>query len=183
MKYTAAGHVLLGLLIWSCASHSQSGPAKNEFAEAQKDSLQRIECDSILNELRKAKADVFGQVQSIPSDFEGCLRQLDSLTGNGMKEWIMCLPDGELSTYLHRSFGRYLRNNWGLWGSSDLALNLRKMGILHPDDMSSIILDSYQRKLKGEDIRLQEQLQYYQDYWRKNGTPVDSILQELKNNN
>ena len=46
--------------------------------------------------------------------------------------------------------------------------------------MSGIILNSYQRKLKGEDIKLEEQLKYYQDYWRKSGTPVDSILKEIQ---
>ena len=79
--------------------------------------------------------------------------------------------------------GMYLRNNWGLWGDSELAKNLYKMGILHPDDMSGIILNSYQRKLKGEDIKLEEQLKYYQDYWRESGTPVDSILEEIQKEN
>ena len=74
----------------------------------------------------------------------------------------------------------YLRNNWGLWRNSKLAENLFKMGIFHPDDMSGIILDSYQRKLKGEEIKLDEQLKYYQNYWRESGVPVDSILNELE---
>lgn len=61
-----------------------------------------------------------------------------------------------------------------------MAKNLSEMGIFHPDDMSAIILDSYQRKLKGEEIKIEEQLKYYQDYWKENGIPVDSILNELK---
>jgi hypothetical protein len=74
----------------------------------------------------------------------------------------------------------YLRNNWGLWGSSKLKESLKRMGMVHPDDMTSVILTSYQRKLKGEDIRLDEQLARYRDFWKVNGTPVDSILKENK---
>jgi hypothetical protein len=169
----------LAFLIWSC-----SEPNKNEtieFTAVQNDSLQRLQCDSLLKELSELKADTFGKVKNIPQDFQGCLKQLDSLTSDKMKDWIKCLPDRELSGYVHHNFGMYLRNNWGLWRNTKLARNLYEMGILHPDDMTSIILNSYQRNLKGDDIKLQEQIKYYQDYWRKNGTPVDSILQALKN--
>lgn len=174
------GLLLIGLIIWSC--NSNYNQEKAEITEVQADSLQRVECDNILKELRKLEVDTFGEVNHIPSDFEGCLRQLDSLTSNQMKEWIKCLPDKEFSKSVHHGFGMYLRNNWGLWrGNSKLAENLYEMGILHPDDMTGIILNSYQRRLKGEDIRLKEQLKYYQDYWRKDGVPVDSILQAINN--
>lgn len=179
MKKKLTTLLFIGLLAWSCSLKSKNDIPS--ISHAQKDSLQRIQCDSILVELHKAKADTFGRVQSIPVDFDGCIKQLDSLTSDKMKAWIKCLPDGEFSSTVHHGFGMYLRNSWGLWGSSKLAGNLYQMGMLHPDDMTAIILDSYQRKLKGEDIRLQEQLKYYQDYWRKSGTSVDSILQTLKN--
>lgn len=184
MKYMLQriiGLLFIGLIIWSC--NSDNIQEKTEITEVQADSLQRVECDNILKELTKAEADTFGKVNFIPSDFEGCLRQLDSLTSNEMKEWIICLPDKEFSKSVHHGFGMYLRNNWGLWSDTKLAENLYEMGILHPDDMTGIILNSYQRRIKGEDIRLQEQLKFYQDYWRKDGVPVDSILQVLKKQN
>jgi len=171
--------VLLGLLIWSC--NTTNNKDTKELTKVQIDSLQGIQCDSLLKDLSKAKADTFGRVKYIPTNFEGCINQLDSLTSDKMKEWIKCLPDCEFSRFVHHGFGMYLRNSWGLWGDTKLARNLYEMGILHPDDMTGIILDSYQRKLKGENIKLEEQLKYYQDFWRKNGTPVDSILQTLKN--
>ena len=115
-------------------------------------------------------------MNQIPRNFDECLVTLDTLVNSHIQEWIKCLPDGEFSSFVHFGFGMYLRNNWGLWGNSVLYQDLFKMGILHPDDMSSIILDSYQRKLKGEDIRLEEQLKYYQDYWKESGVNVDSVL-------
>ncbi|MCE3279281.1 MAG: hypothetical protein K0S44_1472 [Bacteroidetes bacterium] len=171
MIYRIVGLLFIVFCMW-CCNHKQNHPTE-ELTSIQIDSLNRIKCDSLFKGLGKT---TFGQIKSIPSDFEGCLKQLDSLTSDGVKEWIKCLPDREFGTRVHHSFGMYLRNNWGLWSNSILSKKLYDMGILHPDDMTAIILDSYQRRIKGEDIRLQEQLKYYQDYWREKGTPVDSIL-------
>ena len=168
MKRRVVVFLFSGLLIWSCKT--KNSIRTKEFTEAQIDSLQRIQCDSLLKELSKAKADTFGRITSVPANFEGCISQIDSLLSDRMKDWIRCLPDGEFRGFVHHSFGMYLRNNWGLWGDTQLSGNLYEMDILHPDDMTGIILNCYQRKLKGEDIKLQEQLKYYQDFWRKNGT-------------
>lgn len=130
-----------------------------------------IECENILIELNKQQADTFGEIKSVPDDFGACLIQLDSLINDKLKEWIICLPDGEFSARVHHGFGRYLRNNWLLWGGSKLAKNLHEMGILHPDDMTGIILDSYQRKLKGDEIRIEEQIRKYQEAWMQ----IDSL--------
>ena len=79
-----AGFVFLGFLIWSCSSTEKK--ETKEFTKVQIDSLHRIQCDSLLKELSKGKADTFGRVKSIPPDFEGCINQLDSLTSDKMKE-------------------------------------------------------------------------------------------------
>jgi uncharacterized C2H2 Zn-finger protein len=60
-----------------------------------------------------------------------------------------------------------MRNNWQLWGGSRLSKYFNDKGIYHPDDMSGIILDSYHRNLNGQEIKLDEQVKYYQDYWEK----------------
>lgn len=48
----------------------------------------------------------------------------------------------------------------------DQAAWFNQVGIYHPDDMSGIILDSFWRKLNNKPIGLDEQIKYYQDYWR-----------------
>jgi hypothetical protein len=61
-----------------------------------------------------------------------------------------------------------IRNSWGLWrGDSGIAKYLRNLGLNHPDDMSSIILTSFHRYLNRIDIKLDEQIKYYKDYWEK----------------
>jgi hypothetical protein len=179
MKLFFAGFGIVILFFVACHTTKNKGTA--DFTQNSKDSLQRVRCDSIFKILKTTDAGAFRPVKSVPTHFEACLLQLDSLTSPQMKEWIVCLPDGEFSANVHMSLGQYLRNNWGLWADSELSRNLYRMGILHPDDMTAIIFDSYQRKLKGEDLRLDEQLKHYQDFWRKSGMPVDSILQSMKN--
>jgi len=61
----------------------------------------------------------------------------------------------------------WMRNNWGLWRGSRLSKYFNEMGVFHPDDMSGIILVSYHRYLTGNEIKLEEQIKYYQDYWKK----------------
>jgi hypothetical protein len=60
----------------------------------------------------------------------------------------------------------WLRNNWGLWKGSRLSKWFNEKGIQAPDDMSGIILDSFWRHLNGKPLKLDEQIKYYQDYWK-----------------
>jgi hypothetical protein len=66
---------------------------------------------------------------------------------------------------VHRGFGMWMRNNWGLWGGGPLAKSFNEMGIRHPDDMSGIILTSYWLHLHECPLRVPEQVAYYRAYW------------------
>jgi len=66
----------------------------------------------------------------------------------------------------HFGLGMGMRNEWGLWGGSRLAKWFNAQGITHPDDMSGIILHSFWRHLNGKPITLEQQVKYYQDYWK-----------------
>lgn len=70
-------------------------------------------------------------------------------------------------TKLHHSVGRQIRNEWGLWsGESELCKRFNQVGIHHPDDMSSIILTSYHRKVHDFPPELGGQIQHYIEYWK-----------------
>lgn len=69
---------------------------------------------------------------------------------------------------LHFTTGRYIRNIWSLWSEeSPLYKYFKNLGIFHADDMSGIILTSVHRKMNNKPIKLEEQIKYYQDYWKK----------------
>ena len=73
----------------------------------------------------------------------------------------------------HFGLGMWMRNNWGLWRGARLAKWFNAHGIEHPDDMSSIILDSFWRHLNGQPLQLPEQVAHYKQYWLE-ATPPDS---------
>jgi hypothetical protein len=60
----------------------------------------------------------------------------------------------------------WLRNGWWLWHGSRLSQYFNKLGIQHPDDMSGIILASYYRRLRQQPLRVTDQIELYQTYWR-----------------
>lgn len=81
------------------------------------------------------------------------------------KDYIKSTKDGG---ELHFSLGMWLRNNWNLWRGGPMVDFFKEHGIWHADDMSAIILCSYTRMLKNEDVKFEEQVQFYKDYWAKN---------------
>ena len=123
------------------------------------DRFYRIMVDNSSGEITLPKAS--------PKNLDESLNILNDVTSDALKDWIICLKDGEFGAIVHHNIGQYIRNRWGLWGNSPLSRFMNRLGIHHPDDMSSIILDSFQRRLKKEDIKLKEQVNFYQEYWRK----------------
>jgi len=103
----------------------------------------------------------------IPIDLNGCIAQLDKIIPDSNKARIATMTEDQFSAGTHMNLGLWMRNNWGLWKGSQLSRFFNAKGIYHPDDMSGIILDSYYRYLIKKDIKLEEQIKYYQDYWEK----------------
>ncbi|MEN6332884.1 MAG: DUF6794 domain-containing protein [Phycisphaerales bacterium] len=56
----------------------------------------------------------------------------------------------------HFSLGLSMRNEWGLWHDSPLAKHMQGLGFTHPDDMSSVILETFWCKRHGKPLRLEE---------------------------
>jgi Domain of unknown function (DUF6794) len=68
----------------------------------------------------------------------------------------------------HHFMGQWLRNNWHLWGDGNEWVDFfNENDIWHADDMSGIIMATYVRQLRNEEVRLDEQFKYYKDYWKK----------------
>lgn len=82
----------------------------------------------------------------IPKDMNDALSELDKKLDNQAKERFKNLNEKDL-TIEHFGLGLWMRNNWGLWKHSRLAQYFYTKGILHPDDMSGVMLDCYHQKL------------------------------------
>jgi hypothetical protein len=93
---------------------------------------------------------------------------LDKLTDED-KKWLASTESGGQA---HFSLGMWIRNNWRLWEkTSPLVDFFKQYGIWHADDMSGIILCSYVRMLRNEEVKFEEQVQKYKDYWTEHGNP------------
>jgi len=101
----------------------------------------------------------------IPRDLEDCFVQLKKLLKPEDIEKMKAGTEDAMS-YYHFGLGMGMRNSWGLWGGSRLAKWFNAQGITHADDMSAIILVSFWRHLNEKPINLEQQVKYYQDYWK-----------------
>jgi hypothetical protein len=81
-------------------------------------------------------------------------------------EWCKTLTEEDVIG-LHHSLGGRLRNDLNLWNDSEIAKWFKSLGIHHADDMSTIILKSYHRNFHNKPINLEEQVQFYKDWWIK----------------
>lgn len=106
----------------------------------------------------------------IPKNINECFEVLDDIFSGSIKEQeeFKNLPEEKAVSSFHNGLGRWIRNSWGLWTKdTDLYILLSNMGLWHADDMSSVILASYHKKIHGKDLLLKEQIQYYTDYWNE----------------
>lgn len=84
----------------------------------------------------------------IPKNLRDAFAELDKMLNPALKEEFRKRPPRDVATEHHQSgLGLWIRNNWGLWAESRLHNNLRGVGLFHPDDMSSFLIESYCRYL------------------------------------
>lgn len=107
----------------------------------------------------------------IPTTLEQCFEVLDMQIPSEDRETFKNWKE-EDCCQIHFTTGMQLRNNWGLWRGGPLRDWFNDHDVWHPDDMSGIIITSYWRRLNKQPIRLEEQVKYYNDYWKANGINV-----------
>ena len=115
----------------------------------------------------------------IPKNLEDCFKQIDCFWADSIKLKAKEMAEKEFTIQAHFGFGMWMRNNWQLWSGSRLSKYFNEIGISHPDDMSGIILDSYHRYLRKELINLDEQVQYYKNFWEETTAEQDKLNEEF----
>jgi hypothetical protein len=153
MKFNFCLIVLITIFVFN--GQESFGQKRKTKKERKKEYLERVKKDSING--------VY-----IPVDLNDCFNQINSFWTDSVKVQVREMNEEEFIGNSHFGIGLWMRNNWGLWGGSRLSKYFNLKGINHPDDMSGIILTSYYRQLTGQEIKLEDQIQYYQDYWKKN---------------
>ncbi len=98
----------------------------------------------------------------IPKDIKDCFLSLDKIYIDSVKEKILKLTEKEYASANHLSgIGRWMRTNWQLKEGSRLSKYFNELGIYHPEAMSGIIMSTYHRYLRKENINLDEKIRHY----------------------
>lgn len=147
--------------------------AQHEVANALSDRLDKIPPDD--------PSLISLDLSYVPKNLEDCFESLDVILTEDdratLKKGLTTLEQ-EMSLG-HFGLGLWLRNTWGLWAGSRLAQYFNELRINHPDTMSSIILDSYQRHLRGEPILLQKQVAESAAAEQKHCPPPNELISAI----
>lgn len=105
----------------------------------------------------------------VPKDLNDALEYLNCKWSEKDKNEFLAKNENDAVGELHMGTGLAIRNSWGLWEKrkNSIVRYFNSLGIYHPDDMSSIILTSFHRKISNKDINLQQQVDVYLKYWEK----------------
>ena len=104
----------------------------------------------------------------VPQNLEDALSYLECAWNKAEKDTFRNKDEFAATIQLHHGYGTWIRNHWGLWrGRNPLYKYFKGFGLFHPDDMSDIILVSFHRRLNDKDIKLEEQIQRYKEFWDK----------------
>lgn len=127
------------------------------FAPAVQESVRRI--------AKTEKPPPVKRLEPVPNDLPEALELLTKLCDAETLGQVRASKEETEMYRLHLGLGMGLRNRWGLWGGSPLAKRFQAMGVLHPDDMSAIILRSFWRAQHDRPIELEAQAAAARRYW------------------
>lgn len=94
---------------------------------------------------------------------------------------IKAMSEDEFLASSHHGAGQFIRNSWFLWWyptdkfeewpKEQPLLNkwFESIGIVHADDMSSILLTCLYRKLHDLPFGIEEQVNQYKRHWKEQG--------------
>ena len=107
----------------------------------------------------------------IPTSLDNAIEHLSREYPDFVEEIKRTGQENDFTGRYHSSFGRWMRNNWGLWsGEGELKSWFEKnLGLAHADDMSGIILTCWYRDVRGIPRDVAGQVAIYLAHWEKEG--------------
>lgn len=107
----------------------------------------------------------------IPIDISDAINKLDRFYTEKAKREIRLKSLDEFKADSHLGTGMWIRNDWGLWSGSRLAVYFNKLGLSNPEDMSSILLECFYNSVNNKPLNIDRQISFYNDYWEYNRPP------------
>lgn len=119
----------------------------------------------------------------IPKNLKDAIEYLNCEWSESDKSEFKSKDESDAVTELHFGTGQGIRNGWELWkGKNRISKYFKSKGIFHPDDMSSMILTSFHRKLNDKPIDLKAQIDHYKSYWEKISKEKEKEEKLIENN-
>jgi hypothetical protein len=103
----------------------------------------------------------------LPENLDDALNYMDFSWKKADKKKFKSEKEQTAVSNLHFGYGMYIRNAWLRHGNPKLEKSFAEIGIYALDDISSIILTSFHRKLNKKEIKLEEQIKRFKEYWGK----------------
>ncbi len=113
----------------------------------------------------------------IPRNLEEAWSEMEKKLTIEDRHQLKSISENDMIKF-HFSSGMGIRNDWGLWRGSRLAKYFNNIGILHPDDMSGIILRTFWCHINNKPIRLDERIAYYKEFWIRRSEPSPDTFPE-----
>jgi hypothetical protein len=102
----------------------------------------------------------------IPTNFNDALDYMDCVWKD--KEEFKNKSEKDAVADAHFAGGQWIRNDWELWkAKNSLYKQFKSLGITFPEDISSIILTSFHRRLNHKDIDFNGQVKEHKEYKRR----------------
>ncbi len=153
--------VSLGVVMLGCnKAKIQSEPEPSVEVQTVQNSPKTLEAQSMQNSPKTLDEAHLALERELSQEV---LRKIDAMESE----------DGMVK--FHFGLGMSLRNKWGLWKGSALALHLRGLGFTHPDDMSTVILETFWCKRHRQPFRLKARAEAFELYWCSQEKPGDDI--------
>lgn len=104
-----------------------------------------------------------------PASLSECFDVLEEILNDSEdREWFESSSEEEILNSTHHALGEWIRDNWNLWDkNASLYQHFYKMGLWHPDDISTFILRSYHRFVNKKELELSSQINRYIEYWKE----------------
>jgi hypothetical protein len=104
-----------------------------------------------------------------PATIEEAIKALTEILSKEQQADILKMSKDDLAL-LHHGLGQWIRNNWDLWKGGPLKEHMISLGFIHPDDMSGSLIREFWNRLNNKVSELEEDIQYYKEFWKKNGS-------------
>ena len=120
-----------------------------------------------------------------PETIEQAVKTLTELYSQSLPQ-ITAMSQKDFKVFVRFGAGMFLRNTWYLWWHEghyydkwpkqkpELVKYFNNLGVVHPDDMSSILIASLYCQVHNMPLAVEAQVENHKDYWRKAGF-VDGI--------